>query len=287
VGTGHRAGSLRRRSWWTAGGLELSSGAFRRAARTDRHHRVGRNAHRRGGASGRRHAPTAMLATGVLAVAVTSALWWSYFRHAREALEHALVACQGSVRSRLARDAFSVLHFPMLCGVIDTATKGAGRVSAWPPTRRASTRQHQAHLGRHEGAPWLQEPQRLVRSTIATRIEQPIVRWTNREHRKRDDCENEHCRPQPQGPATLRTANDSEEAGNHRERRLHEGCAFLARRPLGDGGLDAARQARRMFNSRAQPVGHTSAASPVIPVGTELPRRTQWGTRWPRQTPPT
>lgn len=63
----------------------------------------------------------AVVATGVLAVAVTCGLWWSYFRHAREALEHALVACKGSLRSRLARDAFSVLHFPMLCGVVAIA----------------------------------------------------------------------------------------------------------------------------------------------------------------------
>jgi low temperature requirement protein LtrA len=58
------------------------------------------------------------LATGLLAVAVTGALWWSYFRHIRHMLEHALASCDGAVRSSLARDAFSVMHFPMLCGVI-------------------------------------------------------------------------------------------------------------------------------------------------------------------------
>jgi low temperature requirement protein LtrA len=63
----------------------------------------------------------AVIATGVLAVAMSCALWWSYFRHAREALEHALAARQGRLRSRLARDAFSVLHFPMLCGVVAIA----------------------------------------------------------------------------------------------------------------------------------------------------------------------
>ncbi|HEX2338922.1 MAG TPA: low temperature requirement protein A [Vicinamibacterales bacterium] len=63
----------------------------------------------------------AVIATGVLAVAVTCGLWWSYFRHAREALEHALATRTGTARSRLARDVFSVLHFPMLCGVIAIA----------------------------------------------------------------------------------------------------------------------------------------------------------------------
>ena len=59
--------------------------------------------------------------TGALTVAVTCGLWWSYFRHARAALESALMAREGADRSCLARDIFSVLHFPMLCGVIGVA----------------------------------------------------------------------------------------------------------------------------------------------------------------------
>jgi low temperature requirement protein LtrA len=64
--------------------------------------------------------PSALM-TAVLAVAVTSALWWGYFRHARPAFEHALAAHQGSDRSKMARDVFSVMHFPMLCGIIGMA----------------------------------------------------------------------------------------------------------------------------------------------------------------------
>jgi low temperature requirement protein LtrA len=64
--------------------------------------------------------PTAT-ATGMLAVAVTCGLWWNYFRHARPAFEHALAVREGSARSCLARDVFSVMHFPMLCGVIAMA----------------------------------------------------------------------------------------------------------------------------------------------------------------------
>jgi low temperature requirement protein LtrA len=63
----------------------------------------------------------AVVAAGVLAVAVSCGLWWSYFRHVRGMLEHALAAQRGNARSRLARDVFSVLHFPMLCGVIAIA----------------------------------------------------------------------------------------------------------------------------------------------------------------------
>jgi low temperature requirement protein LtrA len=61
------------------------------------------------------------LFTAVLAVAVTSALWWGYFRHARPVFEHALAARQGSGRSTMARDVFSVIHFPMLCGIVGMA----------------------------------------------------------------------------------------------------------------------------------------------------------------------
>ncbi len=61
------------------------------------------------------------IATGVLAVALTCGLWWSYFGHARLAFEHALRAHEGNTRSCLARDVFSVMHFPMLCGVIALA----------------------------------------------------------------------------------------------------------------------------------------------------------------------
>jgi low temperature requirement protein LtrA len=61
------------------------------------------------------------ISTAVLAVAIACGLWWSYFRHARQALEQALAAAEGNARSRLARDVFSVLHFPMLCGVVAIA----------------------------------------------------------------------------------------------------------------------------------------------------------------------
>jgi low temperature requirement protein LtrA len=61
------------------------------------------------------------IVTGALAVAVTSGMWWSYFSHARRAFEHALGGRDGHARSSMARDVFSVMHFPMLCGVIAMA----------------------------------------------------------------------------------------------------------------------------------------------------------------------
>jgi len=62
-----------------------------------------------------------VIATGILAVAVACGMWWTYFPYVRPAFEHALATRQGNARSRLARDVFSVIHFPMLCGVIAMA----------------------------------------------------------------------------------------------------------------------------------------------------------------------
>jgi low temperature requirement protein LtrA len=63
----------------------------------------------------------AVMATAMAAVAVTCSLWWSYFRNAREALEHGLAARDGNARSSMARDAFSIIHFPMLFGIVAMA----------------------------------------------------------------------------------------------------------------------------------------------------------------------
>jgi low temperature requirement protein LtrA len=65
------------------------------------------------------------LGTGALAVAVTCGLWWTYFPHAKPVFEHALATQEGNARSGLARDTFSVLHFPMLCGVVAMAAATA------------------------------------------------------------------------------------------------------------------------------------------------------------------
>ena len=59
-----------------------------------------------------------LMAVCVLAVGVTCALWWSYFTHAKPGLDLKLEQAVGPARSEMARDVFSLLHFPMLCGVI-------------------------------------------------------------------------------------------------------------------------------------------------------------------------
>ncbi len=53
-----------------------------------------------------------------LAIAITCVFWWTYFTRAKPALDQALESCRGSTQSTMARDAFSLAHFPVLCGVI-------------------------------------------------------------------------------------------------------------------------------------------------------------------------
>jgi low temperature requirement protein LtrA len=59
-----------------------------------------------------------LIIVAVLAVAITCTLWWSYFPRAKPQLDHALESSRGAQQSSLARDVFSLIHFPMLCGVV-------------------------------------------------------------------------------------------------------------------------------------------------------------------------
>jgi low temperature requirement protein LtrA len=74
-------------------------------------------------ASGLIASPPGPLATvaGLLAVAITSGLWWTYFHYPKLLFEHQMSARDGHARSCMARDVFSVMHFPLLCGVIGMA----------------------------------------------------------------------------------------------------------------------------------------------------------------------
>ena len=73
-----------------------------------------------GGLAGAARTPT-VLVTGATAVLMISALWWTYFPYAKPACEHAIAKRHGNARSRMARDVYSVIHFPMLCGIIAVA----------------------------------------------------------------------------------------------------------------------------------------------------------------------
>jgi low temperature requirement protein LtrA len=59
-----------------------------------------------------------VIVVALLAVGITCALWWTYFTKAKPALDRALEERHGAAQSTLARDVFSLLHFPMVCGII-------------------------------------------------------------------------------------------------------------------------------------------------------------------------
>jgi low temperature requirement protein LtrA len=62
-----------------------------------------------------------VLVVALLAVGITCALWWTYFTRAKPALDRALEEHHGAAQSTMARDVFSLLHFPMVCGIIACA----------------------------------------------------------------------------------------------------------------------------------------------------------------------
>ena len=72
------------------------------------------------GASGLEIGAGVVLAA-VLGVALAAALWWAYFDLVMLVAERRLSAAKGEERARLARDAYSYLHLPMVAGIIFVA----------------------------------------------------------------------------------------------------------------------------------------------------------------------
>jgi len=59
-----------------------------------------------------------LLAVSLLSVGITCCLWWIYFFRTKGLLEHAIANEHGTARSTMARDVYSLLHFPLMCGLI-------------------------------------------------------------------------------------------------------------------------------------------------------------------------
>jgi low temperature requirement protein LtrA len=62
-----------------------------------------------------------VLVAVVLGIALAAALWWAYFDLVTLYAERRLSAAQGEERARLARDSYSLLHLPMVAGIIFAA----------------------------------------------------------------------------------------------------------------------------------------------------------------------
>ncbi|HET8784619.1 MAG TPA: low temperature requirement protein A [Candidatus Limnocylindrales bacterium] len=55
------------------------------------------------------------------AILVAALLWWTYFGWLKEALEHAFAAVPPERNGPVARDAFSLAHFPLIAGIVGFA----------------------------------------------------------------------------------------------------------------------------------------------------------------------
>jgi low temperature requirement protein LtrA len=60
----------------------------------------------------------AVIAASILGILVTVSLWWLYFDVVAHVVEGVLAAAQGQQRSRLARDSYTYLHFPIVASII-------------------------------------------------------------------------------------------------------------------------------------------------------------------------
>jgi low temperature requirement protein LtrA len=60
----------------------------------------------------------AVVLAALLGLGVSVALWWVYFDVVALVAERVLARLDGEPRSRLARDSFTYLHFPMLAGIV-------------------------------------------------------------------------------------------------------------------------------------------------------------------------
>jgi low temperature requirement protein LtrA len=69
------------------------------------------------GAAGVSLTPSIVVAA-ILGIAIIAALWWAYFDVYAIFLQRMLSEASGAERARLARDAYSYLHLPMIAGIV-------------------------------------------------------------------------------------------------------------------------------------------------------------------------
>jgi low temperature requirement protein LtrA len=63
----------------------------------------------------------ALVAAAIAGVSLVCLLWWTYFAHIKPSLEEAILDAGLDDPSILARDVYSLLHFPVLCGIVAMA----------------------------------------------------------------------------------------------------------------------------------------------------------------------
>jgi low temperature requirement protein LtrA len=113
----------------------------------------------------------ALATVGMLTLIVACLLWWTYFGWLKEAMEERLAAAAPSDVGRLARDAYSLGHFPMVFGIVAFAV-AIEEIVAHPdePLGAAVTAALGAGIGLFIGfsvvAYWLSSRRILVRRLV-------------------------------------------------------------------------------------------------------------------------
>ncbi len=59
-----------------------------------------------------------LVIVSALAVGITSVMWWHYFYRLKDKMEHALASSSPAKQGAMGRDVYSLLHFPLVCGLI-------------------------------------------------------------------------------------------------------------------------------------------------------------------------
>jgi low temperature requirement protein LtrA len=67
-----------------------------------------------------------LLVAAILGVAAAVGLWWLYFDVASLAAEHQLLEAHGQARVRLALEAYTFAHFPIVAGIVVAALGAEG-----------------------------------------------------------------------------------------------------------------------------------------------------------------
>lgn len=58
------------------------------------------------------------IAATIVAFVIASSLWWGYFDRAALVLEHGLTTTTGKEPGRIARDAYTLFHYPLVVGIV-------------------------------------------------------------------------------------------------------------------------------------------------------------------------
>ena len=73
-------------------------------------------------ASGKSHLSAGVFVlVSALVVAIAGGMWWLYFHRLKGLMEEGLLRAKGNGQTAMARDAYSLIHFLILCGIISFA----------------------------------------------------------------------------------------------------------------------------------------------------------------------